>query len=200
MEAKTAWEKEKKIRDAEAKANDLPRVLLKTSAGEIEVELFENEAPNSVLNFITLVDKKFYDGLRFHRVLPAFMAQGGDPKGDGSGGPGYTIPGEFDRPDHRLHFRGCLSMARASEPDSGGSQFFLTFVPLSHLDGKYTVFGRVVRGMDVLAKIKRRNPSDATDDPTDKAKVDRIIEAKVIRRRPHPYDAKDLKKSAKPEG
>ena len=128
-ETKAGWSKEKKIRDAEAKANDLPRVLLKTSAGDIELELFENEAPNTVLNFISLVDKGFYNGLKFHRVLPGFMAQGGDPKGDGTGGPGYTIPDECKRPDHRLHFRGSLSMAHSAEPESGGSQFFLTFLP-----------------------------------------------------------------------
>ena len=152
--------------------------------------LFENEAPNTVLNFITLVDKGFYNGLKFHRVLPGFMAQGGDPKGDGSGGPGYTIPCECYQPNHRLHFRGSLSMAHTTERDTGGSQFFLTFVPTKHLDGKHTVFGRVISGFDVLAKLKRRNPDDQTVGP-----ADTIIEAKVTRKRPHPYDAKDLKKS-----
>ncbi len=131
--AKDAWTKEKKIREAEAKADDLPRVLMKTSAGDMEIELFENEAPNTVLNFITLVDKGFYNGLKFHRVLPAFMAQGGDPKGDGSGGPGYMIPCECLQTNHRLHFRGSLSMAHTQEPNTGGSQFFLTFVPRSTL-------------------------------------------------------------------
>ena len=115
-EFKTAWAKEQQLRQAEAKADDLPRVLLKTSQGDIEVELFENEAPNHVANFITLVEKGFYDGLTFHRVLPGFMAQGGDPKGDGTGGPGYEIPAEFRKPNHRLHFRGSLSMARAQTP------------------------------------------------------------------------------------
>ena len=191
-DAKAAWAKEKKLRDAEAKANDLPRVLLKTSAGDMEIELFENEAPNTVLNFITLVDKGFYNGLKFHRVLPGFMAQGGDPKGDGSGGPGYTVPDECHQPDHRLHFRGSLSMAHSSQPDSNGSQFFLTFEPTSYLDGVHTVFGRVISGFDVLAKLKRRDPDDTTVGAADK-----IIEAKVTRRRPHPYDAKDVKKSGK---
>ena len=91
-DVKTSWAKEKKIREAEAKADDLPRVLLKTSAGDIEVELFENEAPNTVLNFITLVDKGFYNGLTFHRVLPGFMAQGGDPKGEGEEGRAIPFP------------------------------------------------------------------------------------------------------------
>ena len=188
-DTKAAWAKEKRIREAEAKADNLPRVLMKTSQGDMEIELFENEAPNTVLNFITLVDKGFYNGLKFHRVLPGFMAQGGDPKGDGSGGPGYKIPCECYRPDLRLHYRGSLSMAHAGR-DTGGSQFFLTFVPTKHLDGKHTVFGRVISGFDVLAKLKRRNPEDQTV-----GAADTIIEAKVTRKRPHSYDEKDLKKS-----
>jgi len=189
-DTRAGWAKEKKIREAEAKADDLPRVLFKTSQGDIEIELFENEAPNTVLNFITLVDKGFYNGLKFHRVLEAFMAQGGDPKGTGSGGPGYTIPCECFQTNHRLHFRGSLSMAHTAQRDTGGSQFFLTFVPTKHLDGVHTVFGRVISGFDVLAKIRRRNPDDPTVGP-----ADTINGAKVTRKRPHPYDAKDLKKS-----
>jgi cyclophilin family peptidyl-prolyl cis-trans isomerase len=178
---KQAWAKEKAIRDAEAKADDLPRVLLKTNKGDIVIELFENQAPNSVANFISLVKKGFYNGLSFHRVLGGFMAQGGDPKGDGSGGPGYSIACECYRPDHRLHFRGTLSMAHAGR-DTGGSQFFLTFVPTSHLDGKHTAFGRVIEGMDVLAKLQRRDPNEA-----EPPRADKIIEAKVLRKRPHDY-------------
>jgi cyclophilin family peptidyl-prolyl cis-trans isomerase len=190
---KDAWPKEKAIREAEAKADDLPRVLLKTSKGDIEVELLENEAPNTVANFISLVEKGFYNGLTFHRVIPNFMAQGGDPKGDGSGGPGYTIPDEVGNPKHRLHFRGCLSMAKTAAPDSGGSQFFLNFVPTQHLDGKHTVFGRVVKGFDVLAKIQRRDPEGDNQAPPDK-----ILEAKVLRKRSHPYEPKTI--AEKPEG
>ena len=89
------------------------------------------------------------------------MAQGGDPKGDGSGGPGYTIPDECRQENHRNHFRGSLSMAKTAEPDTGGSQFFLTFVPTSHLDGKHTVFGRVIEGMDVLAKLQQHRAGRA---------------------------------------
>jgi cyclophilin family peptidyl-prolyl cis-trans isomerase len=181
---KTAWGKEQKIRDAESKADDLPRVLIKTNKGDMVVELFENEAPNTVANFITLVEKGFYNGLTFHRVLPGFMAQGGDPKGDGSGGPGYSIACECYKPNHRLHYRGSLSMAHAGR-DTGGSQFFLTFVPTSFLDGKHTVFGRVIEGFDVLAKIQRRDPEK--NDPPD---PDKIIEAQVIRKRPHGYVVK----------
>jgi len=182
---KKSWNKEQQIRQAENTDDNLPRVLIKTNKGDIIVELFENEAPNTVANFISLVDKKFYNGLTFHRVLPAFMAQGGDPQGDGRGGPGYTIPDECIRPDHRLHFRGSLSMAKEARPDTGGSQFFITFIPTDFLDGKHTVFGRVIKGFDVLAKIQRRDP-----DKSDQPDPDKIIEAKVIRKRPHEYTVK----------
>ena len=182
---KKAWPEEAKIRKAEAKADDLPRVVLKTNRGDVEIELFENEAPNTVANFIALVEKGFYDGLAFHRVLPYFMAQGGDPKGDGSGGPGYTIADECHKPDHRLHFRGTLSMAKTAAPDSGGSQFFLCFTPTQFLDGKHTVFGRVVKGIDVLAKIQRRDPEKQSS-----LQPDKILEAKVLRKRKHPYQPK----------
>ncbi len=181
---KKAWEKEQQLRAAEAKADDLPRVLLKTSKGDIEIELFENEAPNTVANFISLVEKGFYNGTPFHRVLPMFMAQGGDPTGTGRGGPGYSIPCECYRPDFRVHFRGSLSMAHAGR-DTGGSQFFLTFRPTRHLDGQHTVFGRVVKGIEVLAKIQRRDP-DNPEGP----EPDKIIEAKVLRKRNHPYEPK----------
>ncbi len=185
--SKQAWAKEQKIRAAEAKADDLPRVLLKTSQGDIEVELFENEAPNHVKNFISLVDKGFYNGLTFHRVLPGFMAQGGCPKGDGSGDPGYRIAAEFKQPNHRLHYRGSLSAARAQDPDSAGSQFFLMFAPNRQLDGNYTVFGRMTKGFEVLAKIQRRDPTQP-DLPT----PDKIIEAKVLRKRPHAYEPQKI--------
>jgi cyclophilin family peptidyl-prolyl cis-trans isomerase len=179
---KGLWPREQKIRQAETKADDLPRVLLKTTKGDIELELFENEAPNTVANFISLVEKGFYNGLTFHRVIPQFMAQGGCPQGDGMGGPGYSIPCECYRPDARMHFRGSLSMAHAGR-DTGGSQFFLTFVPTGHLNGRHTCFGRVIAGLDVLAKLQRRNPAEEPNPPP----PDRIVEAKVERKQPHPY-------------
>jgi cyclophilin family peptidyl-prolyl cis-trans isomerase len=183
---KAAWAKEKQLRDAEVKADDLPRVLLKTSKGDIEIELFENEAPNAVANFISLVEKKYYNGLTFHRVLPGFMAQGGCPKGDGTGGPGYAITCECYQPNHRLHYRGSLSMAHAGR-DTGGSQFFLTFLPTGHLDGKHTVFGRAIKGFDVLSKLQRRDP-----DQPDLPNADKIVEAQVLRKRNHDYVPKTL--------
>ena len=143
--------------------------------------------PTTVANFISLVEKKKYDDVIFHRVLQSFMAQGGDPDGTGSGGPGYAIPCECYAPNHRLHFRGSLSMAHAGK-DSGGSQFFLMFrssgpAAGANLDGKHTVFGRVVEGMDVLAKIQRIDPQN----PTPGVKADTIVEAKVLRKREHEY-------------
>lgn len=181
-EYKRAWAREQKIRAAEAEADDLPRVSLKTNKGTIEIELFENEAPMAVANFVSLIEKGFYDGLTFHRVLPGFMAQGGCPDGTGTGGPGYNIPCECHKPDHRRHFRGTLSMAHAGR-DTGGSQFFLTFLPTSHLDGRHTAFGRVISGIDVLAKLQRRDPGAANP-----PEPDRILEATVLRKRDHAYE------------
>lgn len=178
-----AWAKERKIRQAEAKADDLPRVLLRTSQGRMVLELFENQAPNTVANFVSLVEKGFYDGLTFHRVLPGFMAQGGCPIGDGTGGPGYHIPCECYPPhDYRRHFRGSLSMAHQRARDTGGSQFLLTFVPTSNLDGRHTVFGRVIQGFDVLHKLQRRDPEQPNPPEPDK-----ILEATVLGKRDHPY-------------
>jgi len=190
------WKKELAIRDKEAKADDLPRVVFKTTKGDIVLELFENEAPNTVANFITLVEAKKYDKIKFHRVIPGFMAQGGDPntldndpRNDGQGGPGYTIPCECYTPKARMHFQGSLSMAHAGK-DTGGSQFFLTFVPTTHLnwsDGKagssHTVFGRVIEGLDVMLSLK--GPDERTGEG-----ADQIISAKVIRKRDHPYVVK----------
>lgn len=175
------WAKEQQIRAAEAAADDLPRVKFETSKGDIVIELFENEAPQATANFITLVKSGFYNGVVFHRVLPQFMAQGGDPKGDGTGGPGYSIKCECYQPNMRHHFRGSLSMAHAGR-DTGGSQFFLTFVPTPHLDGKHTVFGRMIEGLEVLGDLQKRNP----DSPGGVA-PDKIIKAEVLRDRGHEY-------------
>lgn len=195
------WEREEKFRAAEAKADDLPRVKLHTSAGDIVVELFENEAPNTVANFISLVEKGFYDGTQFHRVLPNFMAQTGDPISKdptqlaaqkvGSGGPPYTIEDECNLPNHREHFQRSLSMAHTAERNSGGSQFFITFVPQDGLDGQYTVFGRVIEGLNVLPKIQRVDP-----DPKNYNGVvpDKLLKAEVLRKRDHPYEPKTLEK------
>lgn len=189
---KPDWEAEKAIRAKEEAANDLPRVRLKLEKGDIVLELFENEAPNTVANFISLVEKGFYNGTPFHRVLKNFMAQGGDPKGDGTGGPGYRIECECKKPGYRKHFRGSLSMAKETLPDTGGSQFFITFIPTSNLDGMHTVFGRVIEGMDVVTAIQRRDP-EKPNPPT----PDKIITATVERSPRKP--AKDYKPKTLPE-
>ncbi len=185
---KELWAKESAIRAAEQKADDLPRVKLTTTKGEIVVELFENEAPQTVANFLTLVKQGFYNGSPFHRVLPGFMAQGGAKSDDGQGGPGYTIHDECYQPNYRRHFRGSLSMAKTNQRDSGNSQFFLTFVPTAHLNGQHTVFGRVIEGMEVLGDLQHRAPLHGPNQP----KPDRIIKAEVIRDRGHEYTFEKL--------
>jgi cyclophilin family peptidyl-prolyl cis-trans isomerase len=185
---KMAWTKEQAIRQKESEAGDLPRVKLETNKGTIVIELFENEAPQAVGNFVSLVEKKFYDGLTFHRVLAGFMAQGGDPTGNGTGGPGYKIYCECQKTDARKHFRGTLSMAHAGR-DTGGSQFFLTFRPTTHLDGLHTAFGRVIEGLDVLTKLQRRDPQ-APNPPT----PDKIVKAEVLRKRDHKYEPTKVEK------
>ena len=176
------------VRVTEEKADDLPRVKIETTKGTIIVELFENQAPNTVANFISLVESNFYDGTPFHRVIPQFMAQGGDPTGTGTSGPGYTIDCECELPNARKHFLGSLSMAHAGK-DTGGSQFFLTFRPTEHLDGRHTVFGRVIEGFDVLPKITR------TEGPQARPTKDKIISAEIIRKRDHEYEPKKSQKS-----
>ena len=124
--------------------------------GVIKAELYPEIAPNTVDNFISLASKGFYNGLIFHRAIPGFMIQGGDPDGNGTGGPGYSIPGEFAANGYTndlRHTRGVLSMARAMDPDSAGSQFFIMHEDAPHLDGQYAAFGQVLEGMDVVDKI-----------------------------------------------
>jgi cyclophilin family peptidyl-prolyl cis-trans isomerase len=176
------WSQEATLREAEAKADDLPRVKLTTTKGEVVIELFENQAPGTVANFLTLVKDGFYKDSPFHRVLPGFMAQGGAKTDEGAGGPGYKIRCECNRPDYRRHFRGTLSMAHAG-PDTGNSQFFLTFVPTAHLNGRHTAFGRVIEGIEVLGDLQRRSPQHEANPP----KADRIIKAEVVRDRGHEY-------------
>ena len=123
----------------------------------ITAELYPEIAPNTVANFVTLVQSGFYDGVIFHRVIPGFMIQGGDPQGTGMGGPGYTIKGEFARngfkQNNLRHTRGVLSMARTMMPNSAGSQFFIMHADAPHLDGEYAAFGKVTDGMDTVDEI-----------------------------------------------
>ncbi len=158
------------------------RAVIETKFGEIEIELLPDKAPGHVKNFLDLARKGFYDGTTFHRVIPGFMIQGGDPntkdpKGSrsahGTGGPGYTIKAEFNDTPHR---RGILSMARANDPHSAGSQFFICVADAGFLDRNYSAFGRVTRGMEVADKIVNA-PRDARDNPHERIDMKvRVVE------------------------
>ncbi len=149
-------------------SGDNPIVTIEMDSGKIiKVELYPKVAPNSVNNFISLVKKGFYDGTIFHRIIPGFMIQGGDPDGTGMGGPGYSIAGEFSQngfENNLKHTAGVLSMARSQSPDSAGSQFFLMVADAPHLDGAYAAFGKVTEGMDVVDEIVKL-PKGANDRP-----------------------------------
>ncbi len=147
------------------------RIEFTTSKGSFTAVLFPKEAPKTVANFEKLVKKGFYDGLNFHRVIPGFVAQGGDPRGDGSGGPGWTIPDELK--STCKHLRGSLAMAKSSAPDSAGSQFYVAYEPLTFLDGRYTVFGQVISGMEVVDKL------EPTEGPLARGKTDRMIRVRI---------------------
>ena len=146
-------------------------VVFDTSKGEFEVELFEDKAPKTAGNFISLVEKGFYDGLIFHRVIDGFMIQGGDPRGDGTGGPGYTIDDEFGE-GLKHSTKGMLSMAN-SGPNTGGSQFFITLAPTPWLDGKHAIFGKVVGGMDVVDAIGKVQ-TGSMDRPVEPVTINKI--------------------------
>ncbi len=147
---------------------------IQTTLGDIEVEFWSDVAPGHVKNFTDLAKKGFYNGLIFHRVIAGFMIQGGCPHGTGTGGPGYTIKAEFNRRPDRRHVRGVLSMARSSNPDSAGSQFFIMHQDSPHLDGQYSAFGIVTKGIEVVDKIASL-PTDASDRPTNPPKITGIV-------------------------
>lgn len=178
------WQTEQQIRSEEAAADDLPRAeIIVKDRGRILVELFENQAPNTVANFITLAEDGFYNGTTFHRVLANFMAQGGDvysKTGEGTpgtGNPGYYIPDEHTRDDHRMHFSGSLSMAKTAQPNTAGSQFYITFEPTPWLNGQHTVFGRVLEGLDVARSIKQGDEIEAIN---------------ILRKRDHEYTVQKI--------
>ena len=146
------------------------------NGGIIKAELYPETAPNSVNNFISLVNKGFYDGIIFHRVIAGFMIQGGDPRGIGVGGPGYSIRGEFESNGFKndlKHSRGVLSMARAMDPNSAGSQFFIMHEDAPHLDGQYAAFGKVIEGMDVVDAIAAVR-TDYNDRPRTPQKMKKV--------------------------
>jgi cyclophilin family peptidyl-prolyl cis-trans isomerase len=183
----TEAEEEKKVKIVDEK--ELPQVLLQTSKGDVLLELYEDQAPNTVANFVSLVEKGFYDGLKFHRVIDGFMAQGGCPKGTGTAGPGYNIKCECYRKDHKKHERGVISMAHAGR-DTGGSQFFITFDKTQHLDGKHTVFGKVIKGMENVDKLARTQ--DESGRPI-RVTHDTIKKASVVQQRDHEYKPETMK-------
>ena len=159
--------------------NNNPIVTFEMKDGDVfYVELYPEIAPNTVNNFISLVKKGFYNGLCFHRVIEGFMIQGGDPKGNGTGGPGYTIRGEFSKNGFKndlKHKRGVISMARSMMPNSAGSQFFIMHADAPHLDGQYAAFGQVIDGMDVIDKIAEVNV-----DYNDKPLHDQVIKSVTV--------------------
>ena len=166
--------KYKKFTPEEIKKMSETKAVIETKFGNIELKFFPEIAPQHATNFIDLAKKGFYDGTTFHRVIPGFMIQGGDPNSKnpdrskhGTGGPGYTIKAEFNEKPHK---RGVLSMARAAHPDSAGSQFFICVADSFFLDKKYTVFGEVVLGMEVADKIVSQ-PRDKADNPLEKIEM-----------------------------
>lgn len=155
------------------------------NGGEIVLELYPHTAPNTVANFISLVEDGFYDGTIFHRVIPGFMIQGGDPEGSGMGGPGYAIRGEFEANDFDndlSHERGVVSMARSQDSNSAGSQFFIMVDDAPHLDGEYAAFGRVIEGMDIVDEIVI-----VDRDPSDKPFEDQVMETVTVDTKGYDY-------------
>lgn len=155
--------------------------------GTIEAELYPHIAPNTVNNFISLANSNFYDGLTFHRVIKDFMIQGGDPNNNGSGGPGYTIKGEFTKNKFKndlKHTEGVLSMARSQNKNSGGSQFFIMTKDSPHLDGQYAAFGKVIKGIDIVHEIENTKTGN-----NDKPEKDIIIESIKVDTKGVKYDA-----------
>ena len=166
-----------RVRRKEEKAMANPVVTIEMENGDImKAELYPELAPNTVNNFISLINKGFYDGLIFHRVIPGFMIQGGCPNGNGMGGPGYSIKGEFSQngfANDLVHDEGVLSMARAMHPDSAGSQFFIMHKKAPHLDGAYAAFGKITEGMDVVNKIAAVR-TDFSDRPLEEQKMKKV--------------------------
>ena len=156
-----------------------PVVTFEMDSGKVmKAELYPDIAPNTVNNFISLVNKGFYDGLIFHRVISGFMIQGGDPLGKGIGGPGYSINGEFSSNGFKntlLHERGVLSMARAANPNSAGSQFFIMHEDAPHLDGAYAAFGKLTEGFDVLDEI-----ANVRTDYNDKPRIPQVMKKVTV--------------------
>ena len=191
---KEKWKREQEIQQRESEKKDNPIVELTTSKGRITVELYEDSAPEAVASFIFLVEKGYYNYKPFFRVEQHVCAQTGCEKGDGTGNAGYRIPGEANRPEHRDHFRGCVSIALGSDKnsgqldvDSGSAQIFFSFVPMPVLDGKYTVFGRIVEGQPSINLFQVLNLAKEEERKDTSKRPDTIFSAKVVRKRDHEY-------------
>ena len=156
-------------------SEELPQIQIQTDRGDMTIEMFEDHAPNTVANMISLIEKGYYDGLNFHRVISDFMIQGGCPQGTGTGGPGYKFDDECTS-ECRHDSAGRLSMANAG-PRTNGSQFFITHGPTPHLDGKHTVFGKVTEGLDVVHEIKQ---GDVMEKVVVLQKRDHVYEVETI--------------------
>jgi len=193
-ELKVKWERELAIRQKEKEKDDNPRVEVITTKGRFVIELYEDSAPQAVNNFIYLVERGFYTRRSFFRVEKHLCAQTGCEKDDGTGNAGYTIVGEADLPERRDHFRGSLAVALGlsertgqTEPNSGGSQCYFAFLPLPHLDGRHTVFGRILEGQETINLFRVLNLSDKEEKKDTSKNPDMIQSAKVIRKRDHEY-------------
>jgi peptidylprolyl isomerase len=193
-----AWEEEQeRIRQDETKNN--PRVEFVTTKGIIEIELFEDDAPEAVASFIYLIEKGYYHRKPIFMVKRHWLAQTGCEKGDGKGTAGYTIPFEAGSPTHRNHFRGYLAIPlgidtekQTIEPNSGGAQFYFSYLPLPIFDAKHTVFGRIVSGMETLGMFKEVNLTDEEQRKDTTLQPDRVVMARVLRKRDHDYVPKTV--------
>ncbi|XZE46079.1 peptidylprolyl isomerase [Pirellulaceae bacterium SH467] len=188
---KEVWEKEKAKRQEESQRDNNPRIELATSKGRVVIELFEDDAPEAVANIIYLTERGYYNRKAFFRVEQHMVAQTGCEKGDGTGDAGYTIRGEVTSESYRPHLRGSCAIALGAkdggpDSDSGSSQFYIAFTTLEHLDGKYTVFGRVIEGMENVSLFRQMNLADEEESKEQK-NPDFIIETKVLRKRDHEY-------------
>jgi cyclophilin family peptidyl-prolyl cis-trans isomerase len=197
---KEDWKKELELRQAEARADDLPRVRISTTKGVIVLELFEDDAPETVANFLYLSKNGFYDGRPIFRVLKHFVAQTGCERGDGSGSAGYTVRGEMKSPRARKHFRGSVAVALGSDPatqttdyDSGSAQFFFDLLASPPMNGEYCVFGRVIEGMEVLGELTKIDLSskDAKEEYAG-MNPDSMVRVEILRQRNSSYIPKPL--------
>ncbi len=191
------WEAELKARQRDAAGEPLPQVKINTTKGQVIIELFENDAPEAVANFISLAEQGFYDYSDFFLVVDRTLAQTGCPNEDGTGGPGYWITSERSLPNARTLFRGSLALAQLQHnPNTGGSVFFIPFLPAITQDTNYTVFGRVISGMHALGNLNRVKPARNDESEEDKKKPkldpDEIISIEIIRKRDHKYEPKKL--------